>query len=116
MDSHNRNKKEAPSELHLQEISLSETYRILEGFDNPSIIAQSKNFSQKDFDRLKTIALKNETKTVATSFCSIFCTLLVSSVVLGWTIDQLSISFQQLTKKLSSQPIDFVWSSGNPKF
>ncbi|MEM1256044.1 MAG: hypothetical protein AAGI69_26700 [Cyanobacteria bacterium P01_H01_bin.21] len=116
MDSHNRYKKEPPNALYPQEISLSETYRTLEGFDNPSIIEQSTSFSQQDFDYLKIVALKKDTKTVATGFFSIFCSLLLSSVLLGWTTAQLSISFQHLAERFSSYSIDAGWPSMNPMF
>lgn len=119
MDSLHHFDKLISDRLYPDETGLSETYRTLEGFNSPhngSSPASPEILTASDFNRLTIGTSSSNVKAIATLLGSLFLTLLVSGVVLGLAVNQLSSSIKYLIDEIPLNPTGVAWPPSNQRF
>ncbi len=113
MNSPNHSEKLILDSLYPDETALSETYRTLEGFNSLNDGSSPEILTVNDFNRSAVGLSGSDVKAIATLLGSLFLTLLVSGVVLGLAVNQLSNSIKYLINEISMYPTNSVWPPSN---
>ncbi len=102
--------KTAPGKGYPSEAELSETYRILEGFDTLDDSAETASIlTVSDVIRAATKPADSFQKDTLFNLCALFCTLFVGGMTLGLGISQLSQITAQLTHELPLHRTETSW-------
>lgn len=103
-----------PDKDYPNEATISEAYRILEGFDAIDDSAQmTSRLTIADFIQATTKPSDDTEESILSDFGTFVCVLLVSSLTLWFGLSQLSAHLRQVTHNLPLYPTEMAWPTNN---